>query len=370
MKIAIYEVDHFFGNTLCQIFANHEITIITNKEFGDSMKAYTPDIQMHHFLYIDNLKNDKRKVIDYIKESRIDIFIVCPIFAFYYDMLCVFKNINCKKILTIHNLNTWFYHRFWSPLSLWNKICMKLLIENSTYIAVEDFIFNHLKSTKDVLFEKYNFIYIPYSLYSSDLIDRKPKVIDKVRVVLVGSIDCERRDYGDVMCLIDHFYRTNETEHVQFHFAGMPKGKAGETVKNKLLEYSITDSDYVKVFDSSSTVQNYLDEMRDANLLIASSKTTFEGNGTLEYIGKTKPTGALNAAVTFQLPSLMPSHLSIPEEMKESIFSYASAEELINIFRKIIDNKKILGDWNLYAIENSKKYTPEFVLNSIANCLK
>jgi hypothetical protein len=358
MRISILETAHFqYALTLTEIFKGEEISIITEASFRNDMLEYDSKIDQCNFHIIESIATNKKSIIDFLHKNSTDIFIISPIFTDYGAMHEIVKQIKCTKILTTHNVNTWFYHRFWSPGSFMDRMHMLGIIKNCDYIAVEDFIFNHLKSTNDRLFRVYNFIYIPFTIFHNSKARKYSKEDLRLKVVLTGGIDGDRRRYEEVLEVIEHFKeRANE---ITFSFAGRAKGEYGKSIQDKLRAYKGDFPGLVSYFEDDSTADMFRKEMETSDLVLSTSTKTFNGMGTVEYIGKTKPTAAIHDMMSYELPGLLPEHLKVPETLLGSVFNYSNKEEIISILEEVLRTPEILESWKLKAKENSLNFTSE-----------
>ncbi|MDR2836308.1 MAG: hypothetical protein LBV69_09010 [Bacteroidales bacterium] len=360
MKIAIIETGHFqYTLTLSEIFSEYKQIIITTKQFQEDIFLYDPAMKMHKYVVIESIDKNKNEILAVIQKEQIDILHISPIFDSYKAMKEIVKQLKCTKVLTTHNINTWFNGRFWSPHSLMDRINMRAIINNCDYIAVEDFIYNYLKNSNHKYFLKYKFIYIPFTVFYKTRNKKYQKQDDRLKVVLTGAIDGDRRRYEEILNVIDYF--KNKSDKITFSFAGRAKGEYGIGIQNKLRVIKEEYPKLVSFFENNSTIDMFIEEMETSDLVLSTSTKKFKGMGTTEYIGKTKPTAAIHDMITFQLPGLLPEHLTIPENLKGSVFNYNNSESLINILNKLIEDKTLLSDWKEKSKNNSLNFTSEII---------
>ena len=356
MKIAILETGHFqYSLTQAEIFSECEKTIITTNEIKKDIIDYSAEFSDYDYVIIESIAKNEIDIINIIKKRQIDLFLISPVFDSYAALKRIVKKVACKKVLTTHNINTWFYGRFWSPKSYLDRVNMRAIINNCDYIAIEDFIYNHLKTTNDILLKKHTFIYIPFTVFHQSKIRKYSKENMVLKVVLTGAIDGDRRNYDEVLEVIHHFKK--DTNKISFSFAGRAKGDYGITVQNKLREIKKSYPTLVSFFENDSTVDMFRKEMETSDIVLSTSIKTFKGMGTMEYIGKTKPTAAIHDMMSYELPGLLPSHLKVPEKLIGSVFNYNSAQELINILENLIGNNIQLEDLKMKAKVNSLNFT-------------
>jgi hypothetical protein len=356
MRVTILELQHFqYPLTLSEIFWDDDISIITTKAYMDDMLAYDPKIASKKFYIIENIDKDKDLVIKFLIENKTELFNISPIFEGYGSVNEIVKKVKCQKIITIHNINTWFYHRFWSPRSFMDRINMLGIIKNCDYVAVEDFIYNHLKSTSDRLYQKYKFIYIPFTIFQKSKERIFVKEDNRLKVVLTGAIDGDRRKYEDVLEVIEYF--KERFSEITFSFAGRAKGDYGRRIQDGLRDYKTRYPELVDFFEDDSTADMFRREMETSDLVLSTSTETFKGLGTVEYIGKTKPTAAIHDMMSYELPGLLPEHLQVPENLKGSVFNYKDKAEIISYLERLLESSQLLEVWKSKAKANSLNFT-------------
>lgn len=356
MKIAILETGHFqYTLTQSEIFNDCKKVFITTSEIKADMHSYAPELCGGTFYEIKTIASDEQKILDIIRSNNIDLLLISPVFDSYGALNRIVKKVKCKKVITTHNVNTWFNGRFWSPNSLMDRINMRSILKNCDYVAVEDFIFNHLKSTNDVLFQNYKFIYIPFTLFHERKERKYFKTDGKVKVVLTGAIDGDRRRYEDVLDVINHFAK--KQDQITFSFAGRAKGEYGVGIKRKLGEIKNKYPELVSFFEDDSTAEMFKKEMETSDIVLSTSTITFKGMGTVEYIGKTKPTAAIHDMMSYELPGLLPAHLKVPACLEGSAFNYHDTNELIGVLENLLQTPELLEDWKRKAARNSLNLT-------------
>ena len=360
MNIAILEASHFqYTITQAEIFSDYNILIITTESIKKSIIEYAPEMLEYQYKIIKSIAENENEILNLLNESHIDLFLISPVFDSYNALRRIVNKSSCKKVLTTHNINTWFHGRFWSPNSLKDKINMMGIINKCDYVAVEDFIYNHLKSTNDILFRKYNFLYIPFTIFTETKQRKYQKTDSQLKVVLTGAIDGERRRYEVVIGALEYF--KERSKEITFSFAGRAKGSYGFIIQNQLRAFKSKYPAFVTFFENDSTTDMFRYEMETSDIVLSTSSETFKGMGTLEYIGKTKPTAAIHDMISYELPGLLPRHLNVPVNLSGSVFNYNSVEDLINILNELLDNSGLILQWKEQAKRNSLNFTAEII---------
>jgi hypothetical protein len=78
--------------------------------------------------------------------------------------------------------------------------------------------------------------------------------------------------------------------------------------------------------------------------------------GTLEYIGKTKPTAAIHDMMSYELPGLLPGHLEVPKNLRGSVFNYQSVDDIIQFLNELLKDSEKLADLKETASKNSLNF--------------
>lgn len=356
MKIIILETSHFqYALTQTEIFSDCEITYFTTAKIKKQMIDYSPDLKNGDFSLINRIDIDKDRIIKKVNEGEFDFLLISPVFDSYSALNKIVKSISCKIVLTTHNINTWFNGRYWSPNSLRDRINMRSIIKHSDYIAVEDFIYNYLKSTNHKYFKKYPFIYIPFTIFHESKLRKYKKEDNRLKVVLTGHIDGDRRRYEEAIEVIRHF--KDKSDKITFSFAGRAKGEYGVKIQDELREIKAENDDLISFFENNSTADDFRREMETSDVVLSTSIKKFKGMGTTEYIGKTKPTAAIHDMMSYELPGFLPGHLKVPTNLEGSVLNYHSVADLIEKLSNLLEDEELLAKWKNIAKENSLKFT-------------
>lgn len=357
MKIAIIEVNHFqYPITQAEIFSDCKIDIYATEHIKNEILDYAPFMNKCEFIIIDSIEKGKDFLIEEIKNKNYDLVFINPIFEAFKEVAQISKEINSTKIATTHNINTWFNPKVRSLSSLKERLYLKKIIDNCDYIAVEDFIYNYLKETSHKWFRKHNFLYIPFTIFSGTLEKKYTSSENKLKVVLPGNIDGKRRRYEDVLEVIK-FFAEKHPNDIHFSFAGRAYQEYGKKIHMQLDIIKKKNNAILSYFDDNSTVEMFKKEMETSDIVLSTSTKTYSGLGTLEYIGKTKPTAAIHDMMTYELPGLLPKHLKVPKNLIGSVINYSTKDNLIEILENLLKNRDDLNKLKAKAKENSLNFT-------------
>lgn len=358
MKVAIIEINHFqYGLTMSEVFEDCERFFFVTQDMYDKMNQYDSELCKGEFLIIEDIEKSCEEIIRICNKEAIDLFILNPIFDKFESALKICENIFCKKVITIHNLNFWLNSRFRTYKYYKERKLKQKIVASVDYIVVEEMVYDYLKNHKPILLKNHKFLSIPFTLANKEKIKKYQKENNLLKIVLPGSIHKDRRRYEAVIEVI-HLFAEKQAD-ISFSFAGKAVEDYGKWVVSELDKANEKHSGIANYFraDELITPDMFLKEMETSDLVLSTSAKEFKALGTTEYIGKTKSTGTVHDMTCFALPGLLPSHLSIPNKLNGSAFSYAGADELKEILQGLLDNPKLLQDWKEQASINSTFFT-------------
>lgn len=359
MKIAIIEVDHFqYGLTISELFEGHEKLFFTTPKIEQEMRAYNTNLCDGPFHHFETIEKGEANIIRICKKEKIDVLFINPVFDSFSSVLNIVESLLCKKMITIHNWNYWL-HSSWKSLKGWKeKNTKRKIVEKCDYIAVEDFMFAYLRDEKPTTFNRYNLLNIPFTLFhKQENTFFKSSEDNNLRVVLTGSIHQERRHYEDVIEIIQEFAKKQKP--ITFSFAGKAIGDYGLNVIKELKIANEICTTIARFYDPEKEIvpDMFREEMETADVVLSTSTTEFNALGKTEYIGKTKPTAAIQDMLSFELPGLLPKHLKVPINLTGSVFNYKEKHELRTFLNQLMEQKGLLENWKQKAKENSLHYT-------------
>lgn len=367
MKIAVFEYYHFqYALTMAEIFEGNDITYYLSQRMYDSLKKYTGNLPKGDFIINEEeeIGNNALKFASGVNDGGFDLVIINPIFKYFLEFNMLVQNLKPDVMITIHNLNTWFKPGFHGPKSYKEMQAKRKIANKAKYIAVEDFLYKYCTTEKPKYYVPGKFIYIPFTLYSKDMKNRVKRIEDKkIKVVLPGSIDINRRNYEDVCSVIKNF--ANEGKSICFAFAGAALGEYGKEIIEELKKANTIAPGIARFFEERPKPDEFHYEMASADIVLSTSNKTFKGFGVTEYIGKTKPTAAIHDMMTYELPGILPKHLSIPNNLVSSTIHYYGKTELYSIINSLYNNEKKIKDLKEQAKNNSKKFSVENIRNGL-----
>jgi hypothetical protein len=359
MKIAIIEVDHFqYGLTISELFQGHKKLFFTTPRIEKEMREYNNDLCDGTFHHFETIEKGEAQILSICEDEKIDLLFINPVFDSFSSVLKIVESIPCKKIITIHNWNYWL-HPIWKTWKGWKeRVIKRKIVEKCDYIAVEDFMYAYLKTEKITTFNRYKLLNIPFTLFHKQKKSFTKATDDKnLRVVLPGSIHYDRRRYEDIIEIIHEFAQTKKP--ITFSFAGKAIEAYGLAVIEQLKSANNIYPKISRFFDTEKEIipDMFREEMETADIVLSTSTTKFKALGKTEYIGKTKPTAAIQDMLSFQLPGLLPNHLKVPKNLEGSVFNYENKNELKALLNQLMEQHELLKKWKQRAQKNSLHYT-------------
>lgn len=367
MKVVIVETVHFqYGLTQSEIFEDAEKIFFVTQDTHDRMHAYAPGLCKGRFIIIPGVAAACEEIINTCNQERADLLLVSPIFTDFQALYEVVTRVKCETAMTVHNLNYWLKAFYRTPKYYRERKLKQKIVKAFDHIIVEDFIFNHVKHHDVKLFKSYSFLYIPFTIFHLDGAGAMPaQEHSGMKVVLPGSVHRARRRYETILKAIHKF--AEKRAAISFSFAGRPIGEYGKWVVAELDKANAVHPGIARYFpvEGEITPGMFEREMRTSDIVLSTSAKIFDALGTKEYIGKTKPTAAIHDMMSFQLPGLLPAHLSIPANLTGSVFNYGSGDELEHILQQLMDEPDMLREWQARAKVNSTRFTAPMIRRNL-----
>lgn len=363
MKVAILETVHFqYGLTQSEVFHDAEKVFFVTDELYRPMHDYDASLCDGEFVIIKSLAEAEQQIIDKCNNEGVDILLISPIFKEFESLYRIVRSTRCTKVITIHNMNFWLRSFFRTPKYYRERKLKQAIVKACDYIAVEDFLYHHIRTQQPELFSRYKFLYIPFTLFHPRPPSRYVKDDpSKFKVVIPGQINPARRRYGEVIEVIHHFAKAKAP--IAFSLPGRPVGDYGQWVVDELAKANREHPGIAYAFPAEGTVTTdmFLREMETSDLVLSASSVVFRDLGTKETYGKTKAPGAIYDMMTFQLPGLLPAHLGVPHNLTGSAFTYGPAAELTRLLETAMRDTGTYMQWKRKAEGNAYNYTAEAV---------
>jgi hypothetical protein len=179
-----------------------------------------------------------------------------------------------------------------------------------------------------------------------------------VSIVIPGSIDQRRRDYDTVLTVFERIHQLIP-DAITITLAGRPVGSYGQSIINRA-EAMKEKGMKIKYSDHEIAEIEFQHLISSCNLLLSPLKeeTSIHDN-IIEHYGTSKMSGNIYDAIRHGKPLLVPSHLTVPNEIKNNCLFYNSENNLLQHLLNILNGTTDLYTLSEQAYINSQKFTLE-----------
>lgn len=362
MKIAIYDTVHLnWIISYAELLAEDDlyVSFITSARFKDDLddilaqknRKYT-----WHFLKDeDKIIEHSRRIYSVLKSNRFDLVVLNSIDARHVILFMILMLSKPGRVLiNLHDVNNFFkIKRSLSIRTNIRSLGKKLLILlTDGYIvnaeAIKGYIMKNCFTPKPVYW------LLPV-YYKPSPNSKKTTFADTI--VIPGSIDKRRRNYYFVLEVIQEML--NHQVPVKWILAGKPVEDYGMEIIGKAKKLN-THGANISLYEEEIP-ENEFQQIIAASSLILSplvSSTTIHDN-IQEVYGESKGSGNVYDAIRHAKPLIVPSTLSVSEEIVTSCILYHSKDNLVEQLLKILGDESIFLYYTQKAETNSKNFTKE-----------
>jgi glycosyltransferase involved in cell wall biosynthesis len=364
MKIGIFETDHFEGAypkiRICDNGKN-KITLIVNSEMETQLQEILGS-QTEHFHWITKGNTESKRVFisrlsKILPELNLDLLIFNTIadnFFFYAQLIN--KIPRTHVMLHVHDVNNIFLPDFtFPPKRLFRFLGKKLLVNRIDSVSVyEEAMVDYLKEAIKIKLPIY---WIPGAIYETTSINIPIKADKKsLRIVVPGSIDILRRDYGLVLTVYSQLRETGA--NVELVLLGAPCGKYGETILKKCISLNEKWGGGLVWYENFVPNSEFDIQMKAADIvLLPVLPSTSIFDGITEIYGITKSSGGMSDMVKWAKPGVVPKDFRYAQRLDSSILSYQNPAELVKILIDLQINKDKMIALQKNALENASYFT-------------
>ena len=357
MKISIFETEHFEGAfPVIKLFdmPGNEITVLTTPDthkrfldlFGKQAKKFTWALlnNKSKFSFFYSLYKNLRK-------HKPDVLYLNTISDNHLLYAFVLRMLGLKRIvMTVHDINCLFESesswRFRPGIIHRGK--RALIKKVNEFNVVADTMIPYLQ-TKTGGKKTHN---VPGAVFEGH--HSFQMLNGPIRIVVPGSLDKRRRDYEQVFALA----ALSEKENVplQITLLGGMSDKFGQTVVDRADQSKNMIAYHTYIVD-----QDEFDKQMDAAhfVFIPSVIDTKICGDIPETYGITKSSGNLFDVIKHAKPFIIPTGLTVSENLTSSCFKYNNTAEILNFLTKTISTPGLYTQLQNKAVENSANYTIE-----------
>lgn len=375
MNIAIFETQHFEGAypmiRIMDMPGNH-LTIFVNEAtyqrfnalFGNSMEKYTWVVQPAR------LSNRKFvwRIFQTCRRNKTNILFLNTVTANFMLYAFAAMFLRARVILTLHDANNFLLSHYSHNLRLSVRHAGKAMLARCCYAysTVSETVQAHLKNTMRI---KKKIFCIPGAVFEKQ--GAAIPIFDgsgPLRIVVAGSIDKRRRNYEEVLSLLELANRQELPLHIEL--SGGPYGAYGRRMMETFRAYNLEHRNLV--FHETPVVdQPVFDAALDKAhfLWIPSVINTVIADGIEETYGVTKSSGNIFDAIKHARPMLVPAGLAMPVQLQSSTVVYSSTTALKDLLAGILQNPASYAMLATAALHNSKQYSVEKMRERIPELL-
>ena len=386
MRIAILEITTYGHYTLVESIAKiyaaiptNEVVIFTTEKgkialqgidneqikmivVNDSMGDFLKSIKGFDKIFIPTLESYSR-----IPYQIIQIFLKtnfnCPIYYFIHNVDFWFQQSLSDKILNIvyrlSDLNDFIYRLkvYFKYASINHKIVNKVIQSGGKLVALTDSVGNELAKYIGIQ----NVAIIPFSIFDGQISDNSSDNT-RLRVCIPGLLNTTRRDYDSIFKLMQENENSFKSTIIWDFLGGNPQNLESQQLIEKIEAYQKMGHDIRFYTEHFLSMQDY-----DANLSLAD---VILGNmhlqqGANSVYGKSKETGIIFTMIKAAKVGILPAEYTVDDALNTSILTFNRYEDVASILKKLLANPAELKQLKIVARENSEKFTPLSIYNSL-----
>jgi len=329
----------------------------------------------------DESINSFLKRVERICNEKIDLLFVNTIQETCKDLPHYFRfKPSCKMILTIHNVNAFLNKKITinikKPFRTLDTILSSIIIQRIVlpkfngivvYPSIKDYIVVNKMYSKEVFT-------LPFTFYDETKSRKVDKQDKKIRFVVAGAIEKQRRDYDLVLDTFEKLFKKLPND-ISLCLLGGPIGSYGQQIIRRCKKIKEKGHN-IQFFEEFVPEEIFSKILMESTLILSPAKLETRGLGVIkETYGVSKASGPLSEAIQNAKPSIVPSELNIMKELRSSTLKYDSQEKLEDVIENLVVDRKKLEDIKKEACKNSKdfsldtlqKYFTNKILNNIDN---
>ena len=367
MKVAIFETEHFeAGYSLIRLFNNgqNEITVFcypaSQRQFDylfkDDRSKINWVIKKEHqskasFIYTIYQETKKRKI------ELLYLNTVSDNFLFYAMLAGSLPGV--RIVLTLHSI-----YNFFSTKSLFNpRRMIRAIGKKMLRRAIKEF--NILSPTLLPLlqqkFPKGKKIHqVPGAIFEKNAAAITELSTDLFRIVIPGSIDNKRRDYGQVFKLLNLLKQ--EDIAAEIILLGSFYGEYGQTILAQCREWAKHHAD-LRWYEGTVVDQPEFDRVIEMSHFIFTPSVidTVIADGVEEIYGISISSGNISDAIRHAKPLIIPGGLVVDPVLEKSCVRYSGLGDIVSLFKSIRNDGAIYTKLAIAAIDSSQQFTIEKV---------
>jgi hypothetical protein len=306
------------------------------------------------------------------------VYIVTP--EKYLAEIC-HTNFGAPLYTFIHNIDEWFNSSF--KYRLYHLVHEFIFSTKYLYVIKRVFIFPYwrkkilsktfssggkivvlnsiLKNEAAKFIESHKIEVIPFSVFDCSLNDLSIKN-NKLRICIPGVVSSIRRDYHSVFSIIennaDYFKDRIELDLLGTISAAENGCKIVEEAE-KLISRGMTIHLYKSAY---IPLKDYDDLLAKSDIILGNMNIQIDAYSAY---GKTKDTGIPYTMIKAAKPGMIKSGFTMFNELLSSTMFFADYSDLEGLFKKLIDQPRIVESLKKEALINSRHFDPSVIYKQL-----
>ena len=380
-----YHYHSMFFYTMARICKTKDtnVTLFTTNKIFSLMEKHLKTKDQYNIV----LKGENESINSFLKRveqtcnEEIDLLFINTIQESLKDLPHYFRfKPKCKTILTIHNVNAFLSKKITinikKPLRTLDTILSSIIIQKNilpkfngivVYPSIKEYIVTNKMYSKEVFT-------LPFTFYDENKSRKADKQDKKIKFVVIGAIEKQRRDYDIVLDAFEKLFKKFPND-ISLCLLGRPVGSYGQQVIRRCKK--MKERGYnIQFFEEFVPEETFSKVLMESTVILSPTKPETRGLGVIkETYGVSKASGALCEAIQNAKPSIVPSELNIMKELRSSTLKYDSQKRLHDVIENLIVDRGKLEDIKKEACKNSEhfsldilqKYFTDEILNNIDN---
>ena len=294
---------------------------------------------------IDKILNRNLKLI-----NNHDIMIMDEYYDSYH-LLYKTKFKSKKKIAIIHNVNKWFQ----AKLNYKIKYLLDQLFKPLFFNQFDAFItmgpnikeyFQVMKNNKPVFF-------FPFDQLS---LEKTNESVEKetIDIVLPGMISEDRRNYKDILTVLEKYFHDNPESKIRIKFLGRIVSEKEKFVAERSDKINKKFGNRISYWNEFISDIEFEKEIESSDLILSNVKVFNNLKDRMEIYGITKESGVSFIIYKYAKAAIVPKFQNILFGFESQLIKFECYDDLYDIFKNL-DNQEIdLGKLIINAKENRK----------------
>jgi hypothetical protein len=366
MRTAIFETDHFeVAHTLIRLFQlpANELTVFSYSSSWQQLQLMPGMGQQVKWVIKEESESKAAfilKMYRLVKKERIELLYLETVtdnFIFYAWLVKALPDV--RIILTIHDINSFFYYKNNGTLRRWLRNAGKKrlidAVEEFTVInsTMQGYLQRLLPSGKTVR-------YIPGAFFDKESYSLPAAPLLSFRIVVPGSVDNRRRDYALVFALLEICRQQHIP--VQITLLGGFHPEHGAGILKQCREYG-KENKNLHWFEEQVVDHPLFNRvMQEAHFILAPCVIhTVIADEIAEVYGESLSSGNIGDIIRFARPAIIPAALKTGKEFSQVACRYTSVNDIAEQLKLLRDDP----DKYLILQEEALKGSGEFTLEKI-----